>query len=224
MRRLVAALALAVLVASCAPAGGASAGRTVRILAGTPTSLDPAVQGDAASAAISAQLFESLTAFDADLQLRPALAESWKFDETGQRVTFHLRPDLAFSDGSPLRPSDVVRSWLRIIDPGQPSPLASLAVDIRGAEAYLRGQATDPASVGLHADDAANDVVVELTRPASDFPNIVAGPTFAVVPPGLGQDSDALLPGDGFVASGGFVLSGASDTGLTLTANPRYWA
>ncbi|MDO8484930.1 MAG: peptide ABC transporter substrate-binding protein [Candidatus Limnocylindrales bacterium] len=224
MRRLVVCLTLLALLVSCAPSGGATTGRSVRILAGTPTSLDPAVQGDAGSAAISAQLFESLTAFDAGLQLRPALAESWRFDNGGQRITFHLRPDLAYSDGSPLRPSDIVRSWLRLIDPAKPSPLASLAMDIQGAEAYLRGQSADPSSVGLHADDGANDLTVDLVRPASDFPNIVAGPTFAVVPPGVGREPSALLPGDRFVASGGYVLSGSTETALTLTANPHYWA
>jgi oligopeptide transport system substrate-binding protein len=224
MRRLVAALFPLALLMSCSQPSAATGDRPVRILSGTPTSLDPAVQGDAASAAISAQLFESLTAFDAGLELRPALAESWRFDSDGRRITFHLRPDLAFSDGSPLRPSDVVRSWLRLVDPAQPSPLASLALDIAGAEAYLRGQSADPSSVGLHADDAANDLTVDLVRPASDFPNIVAGPTFAVVPPGVGRDPGALEPGDGFVASGGYVLTGLTESGLTLTANPHYWA
>ena len=224
MRRLVASLALLTILVSCAPSTGATSSRPVRILTGTPTSLDPAVQGDAASAAISAQLFESLTTFDADLQLRPALAESWRFDNDGRRITFHLRSGLAFSDGSPLRPSDVVRSWLRLIDPARPSPLASLATDIQGADAYLRGQSADPASVGLHADDGANELTVDLVRPASDFPNIVAGPTFAVVPPGMGEDPSTLLPGNGFVASGGYVLSGETGTTLTLTANTHYWA
>lgn len=224
MRRLVASLALVALLASCITPGGAATDRPLRILAGAPTSLDPAVQGDAGSAAISAQLFESLTAFDADLQVRPALAESWRFDAGGRRVTFRLRPGLAFSDGSPLRPSDVVRSWLRLIDPAQPSPLASLAMDIQGAEAYLRGQAADPGSVGLRADDATNDLIVDLVRPASDFPNIVAGPTFAVVPPAVGADPSALRPGERFVASGGYTLSGSTDSALILTANPRYWA
>lgn len=222
MRRLLVAVLL--LAAACAPSSSGASDRTARILSGAPTSLDPAVQGDAGSAAISAQLFESLTTFDSDLHLRPALAESWQFDADSRRITFTMRPGLTFSDGSPLRPSDVVRSWLRLIDPRTPSPLATLAVDIAGAEAYLRGQATDPASVGLHADDGAGTLTVDLARPASDFPNIVSGPTFAVVPPGVGTDPAALQPGPSFVASGGYVLSGTTDTGLTLTANPRYWA
>lgn len=224
MRRWVAAFLLLALLTSCSSPTGANGDRPVRILTGVAASLDPAVQGDAGSAAISAQLFESLTAFDANLELRPALAESWRFENDGQRITFRLRPDLAFSDGSPLRPSDVVRSWLRLIDPTQPSPLASLALDIQGAEAYLRGQNADPGSVALRADDTANEVTVDLVRPASDFPNIVAGPTFAVVPPGVGQDPAALLAGGAFVASGGYVLTGESETTLTLTANAHYWA
>ena len=203
---------------------GAGSDKPVRILTGDPTTLDPAAQGDAGSAAITAQLFESLTSFDADLQVRPALAESWQFSDGGQQVTFHLRPNLTFSDGSPLRASDVVRSWLRLIDPAHPSPLASLALDIKGADAYLHGGSTDPASVGLHADDATGDLVVDLVRPATDFVNIVAGPSFSVVPPGIAAGAAVLTPGPGFVASGGYVLTGKTDTALELTANTHYWA
>ena len=224
MRRLLAFVLLATLFAACGSQPAAGSDRPVRILTGAPTSLDPAVQGDAGSAAITAQLFESLTTFDLDLQVRPALAESWRFDDGGRQVTFHLRSGLTFSDGSPIRPSDVRRSWLRLIDPAHPSPLASLALDIKGAEDYLRGRSADPASVALRADDPAGDLVVDLVRPATDFVNIVAGPSFAVVPPGVGTDQAALLPGPGFVASGGYVLTGTTATGLSLTANSHYWA
>ena len=79
----------------------------------------------------------------------------WRVRRRWPQVTFHLRPSLTFSDGTPAPASDVVRSWLRLIDPAHPSPLASLMIDVKGADAYLRGQSTDPASVGLQADDAA---------------------------------------------------------------------
>ena len=62
-----------------------------------PTTLDPAAQGDIGSAAVSAQLFEGLTAFDPQLNVRPALAESWDLLDGGRRIVFHLRPDLTFS-------------------------------------------------------------------------------------------------------------------------------
>ena len=222
MRRLGPILCL-ILLAACSVPEAASSDRPVRILTGAASTLDPAIQGDAGSAAITAQLFESLTTFDANLELRPALAKSWEFSGDGREITFKLRGG-QFSDGTPLLPSDVVRSWLRLIDPGQPSPLAVLALDIEGAGAFLRGESSNPDSVGLHADDSALELTVDLVRPASDFPNIVSGPVFGVVPPGVGRDPSALNPGPSFVSSGAYVLTDETPTGLTLTANPEYWA
>jgi len=225
---LAAAVLLGLVVgAGPGPAGGAStvaaaARDDVKILVGTPADLDPALQGDIASAVVGSQLYESLTAFDPGLVLRPALAESWDVLDGGRRIVFHLRDGLTFSDGTPLTGEDVVRSWLRIIDPKRPSPLASLMSDVAGADAYLHGTSTDQSSVGLTA--SGNDVEVRLSRPATDFPAIASGPTFAVVPPSLGAGADAIQPGDGFVGSGAYRLSDQTATELTLTANDRYWA
>jgi ABC-type transport system substrate-binding protein len=213
---------LVVLVAGACggPPPGAASG-TARIALGAPTDLDPAASGDAQSAAVIAQFFETLTAIDETLQLRPALARSWSIEDGARRVVFELRQDLRFSDGSPLRSSDVARSWLRIIDPDDPSPLATLMLDVRGAAEYMDGQGGAD-DVGLIADDAAGRLVVELARPTSDFATIVAGPTFGVVPPGI-DDAGGLQPGDGFVASGGYRLTSADDDSMVLSANPNYW-
>lgn len=205
------------------PNGVAAAGKDeVSILNGEVASLDPALQGDIASARVGAQLFEALTAIDPSLNVRPALAESWDVLDGGRRVVFHVRPGQTFSDGSPLGAKDVVRSWLRIVDPKQPSPLASLMADVEGAVDYLRGKTSDPSKVGIRAD--GETVEVRLNRPAADFPSIVSSATFAVVPPGLGSKADALAPGEGFVASGAYVLSAKTATEMTLTANDHYWA
>jgi oligopeptide transport system substrate-binding protein len=199
----------------------AAPGDTVRILTGAASSLDPAAQGDIGSAAISAQLFEGLTAFDPQLNVRPALAASWDILDGGRRIVFHLRPNLTFSDGTPITGEDVVRSWLRIVDPRQPSPLVSLIGDVEGANAYARGQNPDPTSVGLKADGL--DVEVRLTHPAADFVSVVASPTFAVVPPGVGTNELALTPQD-FVGSGAYVLKDTNDQKTTLAASDHYWA
>ncbi|HET7031364.1 MAG TPA: peptide ABC transporter substrate-binding protein [Candidatus Limnocylindrales bacterium] len=227
--RVLSVLAIAALIAgrgpTLTPLGAAAASSdTVRILIGAASDLDPAVQGDIGSAAISAQLFEGLTAIDAQLQARPALAESWEFRDGGATVVFHLRSGIQFSDGSPIRAQDVVRSWLRIVDPAHPSPLVSLIGDVQGALDYSRGNGQRQA-VGIAAE--GNDVVVHLTRPATDFPTIVAGPTFAVVPPSLdpnGTGAAIIAPGAGFVGSGGYVLSDLTPQKTTLTANDHYWA
>ena len=116
-----------------------------------------------------------------------------------------------------------MRSWLRIIDPAAPSPLATLMLDVEGAPAYIRGDGSAD-DVGLTADDAANTVTVDLVRPAAEFVTVVASPTFGIVPPGVGSDANALRAGDAFVASGGYRLSDATPSQMTLTANPAYWA
>jgi oligopeptide transport system substrate-binding protein len=223
------AIALAaqlLLPAAATPAGPgvarAAAGDPVRILIGPAQDLDPALQGDIGSAAVSAQLFESLTAIDARLQTQPALAGSWDFRDAGATVVFHLRPDLAFSDGSPLGAADVVRSWFRIIDPASPSPLVSLMGDVAGALAFARGETRDRATVGLAVE--GNDVVVRLNRPATDFPTIVASPTFAIVPEAFDRNPGSLAPGRDFVGSGAYTLSTATPEKTTLRANDRYWA
>jgi oligopeptide transport system substrate-binding protein len=192
----------------------------VRILVGAPVSLDPARQGDANSAAIGTQLFETVTAFDAGLTLRPALAASWDVTDDGRQVVFHLRPGLTFSDGSPLTADDVAASWLRLLDPAAPSPLAALLHDVRNARPRLLGQA-DEAEVGIRADGA--DVVVDLERPGADFPAIAAAPIFGVVPPGV-RRGDELAGAPGAVVSGGYGVAAVSDGEITLEANARYWA
>ena len=204
------------------PAAGAA--RVARILAGAPTQLDPALQGDAGSAAVTAQLFESLTTFDADRQTRPALAESWEILDGGTRIVFHLRRGLTFSDGSPLDGSDVVRSWMRLIDPKRPSPLSSLMMVVAGASDWVTGASTDRASVGLTSDDSLAEITVRLTRPSAEFVDVVASPTFAVVPRTIDDGAQSLLAGPNFVGSGGYVLAEQTASKMTLHANPHYWA
>ena len=189
------------------------------VVLGAPQTLDPAAAGDAGSAAIIAQLFEGLTTVDADLVVRPALAESWRFEDGGRTVIFELRDGLTFSDGTSLTAADVKRSWLRVLDPAASSPLAALLDDVVGAAEYRTGGGSKD-RVGLTAD--GRTVTVHLTRPATDFPAVAASPTLAVVPPRAVPAP--LTPGADFVGSGGYVLTSASTSGMELTANDRYWA
>lgn len=220
------ALALSTLLiagSGVAPTSRAAAKDEARIVVGAPLTLDPAAVGDAASSAVVSALFETLTTFDTDLVLRPALAAAWTIEADGRRVIFDLRPDLRFSDGTPLTAADVVRSWRRVVDPAHPSPLASLLDDVVGAVEYRTGALSDPNRLGIRAEGPTR-VVVDLVRPGADLPAIVASPTFAVVPPAVGRDPEAVTPGPGFVGSGGYRPLQASSTALELEGNPNYWA
>ncbi len=223
MRPSVALVLVAVLVVVVGLAAGervtAASRQDVILLAGEPTTLDPAAMGDAASAGITAQLFESVTALDPALEVRPALARDWEVLDGGSRVVFHLRDGLRFSDGSPLTADDVVRSWLRIVDPEHPSPLASLMLDVQGAAERSRGE-IEAGDVGLRAE--GSDVEVRLKRPVPDFPAVVAGPSFGVVH-STAEGASAFEAGQ-LVSSGAYRLVARSGDAIELGANENYWA
>lgn len=235
-RRRVVIAAIAILVAaglvvsawpggpaSVAPSPAAAADAdSVTIVAGSPASIDPARHGDLGSASYISQLYETLTAVGPSLVIRPALAESWVVSDSGRLVTFTLRPGLEFSDGSPLTAGDVVHSWRRLFQPGNPSPLASLVADMEGARDLLTGQSRDVTTLGVRAD-GDRTVIVDMIRGGGDLPAIVSGAPFAVVPSSVGDDEIIPHPGT-LVGSGGYTLEGIDADAFTLRANPRYWA
>ncbi|HUS21283.1 MAG TPA: ABC transporter substrate-binding protein [Aeromicrobium sp.] len=135
-------------------------------------------------------------------------------------MTFHLRPGIRYSDGSAIVAQDVVDSWLRLIDPAAPSPLASLLDDVAGATDYRRG-AAEASGVGLRAD--GDNVVVDLRRAATYFISVTASPSLAVVPPSMHGRLTNGPPAD-IVVSGAYVPSVTDVEYIRLTGNPNYWA
>lgn len=57
-------------------------------------------------------------------QLTGELASSWNVDSQGRRITFHLRPNVKFSDGTPFSAGDVEFTMKRVMDPQTHSPTA----------------------------------------------------------------------------------------------------
>ena len=72
-----------------------------------PTHWDPVVSGSGAQFRELALVYAALTRTDAKGNAVPELAESWRYNSTGDEVTFHLRSSLTFSDGTPLNASAV---------------------------------------------------------------------------------------------------------------------
>lgn len=90
-------------------------------LAAAPTSLDPHFHNNGVNNAQARHIFESLTAQDANQQLKPGLAQSWRLvDDTTWE--FQLRRNVTFHDGSPFTADDVAFSLARAPNvPNSPS-------------------------------------------------------------------------------------------------------
>jgi peptide/nickel transport system substrate-binding protein len=125
VRRLVAVAAVALtaaatsLVGGTVPASGAS-GDPTTFTVGIKQDIDSLnpFTGIVASAYEMYQMnYETLTDYgQKDFSAQPALAESWDTSEDGLTWTYHLRPDLKWSDGQPLTSADVVYTFNRVIN------------------------------------------------------------------------------------------------------------
>jgi peptide/nickel transport system substrate-binding protein len=73
-------------------------------------------------------LFTTLTRYDENLESVPYLAERWESTDTydGITLTFHLRDDVRWHDGTPTTANDVKFTFDRIKDPATAYPKASL--------------------------------------------------------------------------------------------------
>jgi peptide/nickel transport system substrate-binding protein len=63
---------------------------------------------------VSSKILEGLVSYDLDLKPVPALAESWETSEDGLRVTFNLRKNAKWHDGTPFTAADVRFSLLEV--------------------------------------------------------------------------------------------------------------
>lgn len=78
-----------------------------------PSHWDPVVGGSGATFRITSLVYESLTRTDSKGNAVPGLAKSWDFSADGTSVTFHLRPNLTFSDGAPINAAAIKGEIIR---------------------------------------------------------------------------------------------------------------
>ena len=63
---------------------------------------------------VSSKMFEGLLTYDLEMNLQPALAESWDVADDGLSVTFHLREGVTWHDGKPFTSADVAFSAMEV--------------------------------------------------------------------------------------------------------------
>jgi len=102
-----------------------------------PETFDPAMVTSQADARIMIALYEGLVDYHPKtMQPIPALAKTWNINKDGTVYTFHLRENGKFSNGEPIKASDVVYSIRRGLAPELASRNAYLAYYIKYAEGF----------------------------------------------------------------------------------------
>ena len=131
---------------------------------GEPQTLDPQLWTYGQDGNIAQDLFQGLTTVDAAARTVAGAAQSWKLSADGLSYTFTLRPNLRWSDGTPLSSADFLYSFRRLFDPRSAAPGASLLYVIRHAREVNTGR-LPVEQLGVRAPDART-VVIEIEHPA----------------------------------------------------------
>jgi len=171
-----------------------------------PPTLDPHASPSAVTYQIIASVTENLIYRGSDGKLVPWLAESWQSARDGRSVTFKLRRDVKFHDGTAFNAEAVKFNFDRIVDP---------KFKAGGARALLAGYA------GSKVIDE-HTVQVSFESPYAPFlAYTAAGPLSFVSPKAVRETGDQVHTRP--VGSGPFMVKDyVAKDHTTMVRNPAY--
>ncbi|MFJ3980598.1 ABC transporter substrate-binding protein [Streptomyces fungicidicus] len=201
------ALALVLVPALSACGGDAASANGASTLKWTstyfPAHWDPVVSGSGAQFRELALVYASLTRTDATGKAVPDLAESWEYNDRGDRITFRLRPGLKFSDGEPVNAAAVKAA----VERAQKQKNSALFGDLTSIESVE--------AKGLDAVVHLNQVDYQIPQLLGQRVLQIASPKAAAAPGKLDQNP---------VGAGPFVVTQlVPGTKAVLRKNPDYW-
>jgi len=200
-------------------------GGTLRLLARAAAgTIDPQVNYTAQFWQIFSMAYDGLLAFrkvpgPRGNEIVGDLAEAVPTPTNGGLTwVFRLRPGIRFSDGAPVRASDVAASFRRLFRISSPTA-DSFYGAIAGAEDCLRTP-TACTLDGVTADDQAAVVTIRLARPDPEFAMKIALPHASVLPANTPDTDTGTVPLPG---TGPYYIERYDPGGsLRLVRNPHF--
>lgn len=205
-----------------------------------PDVVDPQKSSFTSEIAILALVYEGLTRLDDTQATVPAAAESWEYNDDATSITFTLRPDLKYSDGSPLTAENFRYAIERTCDPVTAGEYQSILFDIVGCAEFAglaldeNGEARDftpeeheaaRAALGATAVDDLT-LKIDMVRPVPFMHTLaytwVFYPVKAEV---VAADPDNWWKSaENHIGNGPFTVSSiAEDQEWAFAANDNYW-
>jgi peptide/nickel transport system substrate-binding protein len=188
--------------------------------AGDQKTLDPADAYDSESTDLISQIYDTLVTFQGnDSQtFSPCLATDWTVSVDSLTYTFHLRPNVKFSNGNNFTAEDVKYSFDRVLRMGAPES----GVD------WILGQCMDMDSTTVLDD---HTVQITLTEPYGGFLALLAVTVAAIVDKDYVEANGGVVPGETNIwmkehpmGTGPYMMKSTENTSeVLLTKNPLYW-
>jgi peptide/nickel transport system substrate-binding protein len=152
------------------------------------------------------------------IEVVPGLAKDMpEVSADGKTYKLTLRPNMKYSDGTPIKASDFTYAIQRLFKADSGGSV--FYEPIVGARDYADGKA-DKIS-GITTDDATGAITIQLTQPTGTFVGLLALTFAAPVPPSTPLDKDATPKPP--PSSGPFVITHVEQPQtLTLERNPNF--
>lgn len=187
-----------------------------------PPNLDSLRTTDLVSFFVIGHVNEGLVRYNQRGKLVPGVAASW--EQTEQRITFQLRQDAQWSDGSAVTAHDFVYAWQTLNDPETAAPYAAIMYPILNAQRIQKGE-LPVAELGVTALDDFT-LQVDLEGPCGYCITVMVHVAFYPV-----NQKFHLSMGDQYGAeatnllyNGPFKLvNWVHGAEMTLVKNPTYW-
>lgn len=193
------------------------------VLSNEPDGLDPSITSNSFASPIIRNCFEGLVIVNGDNELVPGIAESWESSEDGLTYTFHLRPNLKWSDGTPLTSRDFIYTFNRILKPETTAQYVDFLTDyiIGAKEIFETGEGT----LGVEAPDDST-LIIRLIKPAPYFVDMLDMWVYSPV-----QEKTVEAKGDkwtlnpeSYISNGPFKITEMKlGESVTLEKNEHYW-
>ena len=135
----------------------------LRVNLGTyPDVIDPQKSSFVNEIAHLQLIYQGLTTFNEKLETVPGAAEKWEYNEDATELTFTLKKDLKYSDGTPLNAARFAYALKRNINPETAGEYASITDEIKGAPEW-RG--ADTAAADYDAAKFESELGIAVSHP-----------------------------------------------------------
>jgi peptide/nickel transport system substrate-binding protein len=150
-------------------------------------------------------MYDSLLEWDKDLQIQPALAESFEVNDDATSYTFTLRQGVQFHNGQEMTAKDVKYSLDMAPKPPPPGVEVAFLANIASVEAV---------------DDYT--VTITMSKPDPTLPGVIAWARYTpIVPDGVFDQINVLSEG---IGTGPYrLVEYVSNDRVVYTANENYW-
>jgi oligopeptide transport system substrate-binding protein len=189
-----------------------------------PETLDPSLIESVGAANLIRDLFEGLTASNAQGKIVPGVAEKWRQADP-VTWTFQLRPQAKWQNGEQVTAHDIVYSFRRLVDPKTGSKYARTFGDFFSNGKEVSTGQKPPQELGVRAIDKTT-LEIKTSHPVNFLPELVSNPNLSPLHAKsieqLGREwtKPGKLMGNGAYA----LQSWQVNSKIVLEKNPSYWA